>query len=115
VRRWQTCQRLTQADPITASSFQPNEGTPPISWGFAIDGVTAVSFMADGQEVTVPVNNQCVGLLGRKPAPDGFLHRPFQRRTHGNPTGCIALRNDPLAAKKLSRNVCLAHDINRVR
>src|SRR5216683_1716770 len=48
---------LTQSQPTTAASFQANEATPPISYGIALDSVTAVSFMAGGQEVTVPVKN----------------------------------------------------------
>jgi hypothetical protein len=48
---------LTQSQPTTAASFQANESTPPISYGIALDSVTAVSFMAGGQEVTVPVKN----------------------------------------------------------
>jgi hypothetical protein len=48
---------LTQSQPTTIASFQANEATPPISYGIALDSVTAVSFMAGGQEVTVPVKN----------------------------------------------------------
>jgi hypothetical protein len=48
---------LTQSLPTTAASFRANEATPTISWGIATDRVTAVSFMASGQEVTVPVKN----------------------------------------------------------
>ena len=48
---------LTQSQPTTAASFQANEATPPISYGIALDSVTAVSFMAGGEEVTVPVKN----------------------------------------------------------
>ena len=48
---------LTQSQPTTGQSFQANEATPPINYGIALDSVTAVSFMADGQEVTVPVKD----------------------------------------------------------
>jgi hypothetical protein len=48
---------LTQSQPTTGQSFQANEATPPINYGIALDSVTAVSFMAGGQEVTVPVKN----------------------------------------------------------
>lgn len=48
---------LTQNQPTTIASFQANETRPPISYGIALDSVTAVSFMAGGQEVTVPVKN----------------------------------------------------------
>lgn len=48
-------------EPTTISTFDkvvtgPN-ATPPISWGIAKDGVTAVSFMGGGSEQTVPVVN----------------------------------------------------------
>ncbi len=48
---------LTQSQPATIASFRANQDTPPISWGIALDSVRAVSFMASGQEVTVPVKN----------------------------------------------------------
>jgi hypothetical protein len=57
---------LSQSQPTTAQSFQPNEGTPPISWGIALDSVTAVSFeTADGSEVTVPVKNNVWAYEGK--------------------------------------------------
>jgi hypothetical protein len=46
---------LTQSHPTTAASFKANDETPTINWGITLDGVTAVSFRAGGQEVTVPV------------------------------------------------------------
>jgi hypothetical protein len=53
-----TCQSpLSQSQPTTATSFQPNEQAPVITWGIALDSVTAVSFTAGGQEVRVPVTN----------------------------------------------------------
>lgn len=48
---------LTQHQPTTIASFKANEQTPTISWGIALDNVTAVSFMAGGQAVRVPVKN----------------------------------------------------------
>ncbi|MFL5959420.1 MAG: hypothetical protein ACJ75G_04015 [Gaiellaceae bacterium] len=48
---------LTQDQPTTAASFRANDETPTISWGITLDNVTAVSFMASGQGVTVPVVN----------------------------------------------------------
>ena len=48
---------LSPSQPTTAESFQANESTPPISWGIALDSVSAVSFTAGGREVTVPVTN----------------------------------------------------------
>jgi hypothetical protein len=52
---------LTQSEPVTISSFDrvkngPN-ATPPLSYGIARDGITAVSFTAHGREQTVPVKN----------------------------------------------------------
>lgn len=48
---------LGQNQPTTAASFRANEQTPTISYGIALDGVSAVSFMAGGREVTVQVKN----------------------------------------------------------
>jgi hypothetical protein len=48
---------LTQSEPSTATSFRPNEEGPAVTWGIALDGVTAVSFTAGGRAVTVPVRN----------------------------------------------------------
>jgi len=48
---------LNQNEPTTIGSVQANSATPPLAYGVAIDGVTAVSFMADGAETTVPVEN----------------------------------------------------------
>jgi hypothetical protein len=52
---------LTQSEPVTVTSFGlvksgPN-ATPPLSYGIARDGVTAVSFKAHGREHAVPVKN----------------------------------------------------------
>lgn len=52
---------LTQSEPVTISSSVrvkngPN-ATPPLSYGIARDGITAVSFTAHGREQTVPVKN----------------------------------------------------------
>jgi hypothetical protein len=59
---------LTQSQPTTAASFQANEATPPISYGIALDSVTAVSFMAGGKEVTVPVKNNVWAYEGHNSA-----------------------------------------------
>jgi hypothetical protein len=59
---------LTQSQPTTAESFQPNEQAPVITWGIALDSVTAVSFAAGGQEVTVPVKNNVWAYEGDNPA-----------------------------------------------
>jgi hypothetical protein len=44
---------LTQSQPTTAASFNVNHEKN--TWGIAVDGVTAVSFLAGGKQVTVPV------------------------------------------------------------
>jgi hypothetical protein len=59
---------LTQSQPTTATSFQPNEQAPVITWGIALDNVTAVSFTAGGQVVTVPVKNNVWAYEGDNPA-----------------------------------------------
>jgi hypothetical protein len=52
---------LTQSEPVTiASSVRVKNGphaTPPLSYGIARDGITAVSFRAHGRVQTVPVKN----------------------------------------------------------
>jgi hypothetical protein len=48
---------LSQTDPTTAESVQPNPANPPLTYGVAIDGVTSVSILARGDEATVPVEN----------------------------------------------------------
>jgi hypothetical protein len=63
---------LTQGKPTSAASFQRNEATPPISYGIALDSVTAVSFMAGGQEVTVPVKNNVWAYEGNNSAIDSL-------------------------------------------
>jgi hypothetical protein len=64
-----TCRsQLTQSQPTNATSFQPNERAPVITWGIALDSVTAVSFTAGGQEVTVPVKNNVWAYEGDNPA-----------------------------------------------
>jgi hypothetical protein len=59
---------LTESQPTTATSFQPNEQAPVITWGIALDSVTAVSFTAGGQGVTVPVTNNVWAYEGDNPA-----------------------------------------------
>jgi hypothetical protein len=58
---------LTQSQPSTAATFARNEASPAISWGIALDSVAAVSFMAGGHEVTVPVNNNVWAYEGAAP------------------------------------------------
>jgi hypothetical protein len=68
---------LTQSEPSTAASFRANESTRAISWGIALDSVTAVSFMANGQEVTVPVRNNVWAYEGAA-ATNGTLTARFK-------------------------------------
>ena len=49
--------QLSQKRPTTFASFGATRSGQPFSWGLALDSVTAVSFMAGGQKVTVPVKN----------------------------------------------------------
>jgi hypothetical protein len=58
---------LTQSQPSTAGTFGGSGSAPAISWGIAIDSVAAVSFMAGGQEVTVPVTNNVWAYEGDAP------------------------------------------------
>jgi hypothetical protein len=46
---------LIPSRPITLGSEQANTGIPPVSYGLAMDGVTAVSFGARGTKTTVPL------------------------------------------------------------
>jgi len=48
---------LSQTTPITVGSEEPAGPATAISYGLAMDGVTAVSFMAGGGETTVPVTD----------------------------------------------------------
>jgi hypothetical protein len=48
---------LSKNRPITIGSERPNRATPPVSYGLAMDGVTAISFTAGGTETTVPVKD----------------------------------------------------------
>ena len=43
-----------------------NRERAAFSWGIALDNVTAVSFIAGGQEVTVPVKNNVWAYHGKK-------------------------------------------------
>jgi hypothetical protein len=58
---------LTQTKPSSAATFARNESSPAITWGIALDSVAAVSFMAGGHEVTVPVTNNVWAYEGADP------------------------------------------------
>lgn len=52
------CQKpLSQLNPTTVFIYGNNPDVPHTTFGVALDGVTTVSFQAEGQEVTVPVDN----------------------------------------------------------
>jgi hypothetical protein len=56
---------LDQSRPITIGSERANAATPPVSYGLAMDGVTAVSFRAGGAETTVPVTHNVWAYEGQ--------------------------------------------------
>ena len=59
---------LSKSRPITIGSARPNRATPLVSYGLALDGVTAVSFMAGGIETTVPVKDNVWAYEGQNGA-----------------------------------------------
>ena len=56
---------LSKSRPITIASERTNRATPPVSYGLAMDGVTAVSFRARGTETTVPVKDNVWAYEGQ--------------------------------------------------
>jgi hypothetical protein len=63
---------LGSTQPITIATFDTGSvgADKQISYGVALDGVMAVSFMADGQNVTVPVRNNVWAYEGASSALD---------------------------------------------
>jgi hypothetical protein len=59
---------LSKSRPITIASERPNRATPPVSYGLAMDGVTAVSFKAHRHQTTVPVKNNVWAYEGQNGA-----------------------------------------------
>jgi hypothetical protein len=59
---------LSQSRPITIASERTNRATPPVSYGLAMDGVTAVSFKAHGHQTTTPVKNNVWAYEGQNGA-----------------------------------------------
>ena len=59
---------LSKSRPITIGSERPNRATPPVSYGLAMDGVTAVSFKAHGHQTTVGVKNNVWAYEGQNGA-----------------------------------------------
>lgn len=56
---------LTRGRPITIASERANRATPPVNYGLALDGVTAVSFKAAGAQTTVPVKDNVWAYEGQ--------------------------------------------------
>lgn len=56
---------LSKSRPITIESERTNRATPLVSYGLALDGVTAVSFIAGGTETTVPVKDNVWAYEGQ--------------------------------------------------
>lgn len=48
---------LDRSQPTTIASERPSPSVPPLTYGVAIDGADAVSFMSEGEDVVVPVQN----------------------------------------------------------
>lgn len=59
---------LSHSRPITVGSEQVNQATPPVTYGLAINGVTAVSFKAHGHQTTVAVKNNVWAYQGQNGA-----------------------------------------------
>ena len=59
---------LTNRQPTTVGQVRPDYSLPPLSWGVTLDSVAAVSFMAGGREVTVPVKNNVWSYEGANSA-----------------------------------------------
>jgi hypothetical protein len=59
---------LSKSRPITIASERTNRATPPVSYGLAMDGVTAVSLKAHGHQTTVPVKNNVWAYEGQNGA-----------------------------------------------
>ena len=55
---------LSRSRPITITSERTNRATPPVSYGLALDGITAVSFKAHGHQTTVPVKSNVWAYQG---------------------------------------------------
>ena len=54
---WNCDDPLSRSHPSTVFLYGQDPGITPPTFGIALDGVTAVSFEADGREVTVPVKD----------------------------------------------------------
>lgn len=78
---------LSQDEPTTIASVQGSSTTAPLAYGVAIDGVTSVSFMSEGVEKTVPVENNVWAYEGPSNAMESLtVHNAdgtAQTLTHG--------------------------------
>jgi hypothetical protein len=59
---------LSKSRPITIASERTNRATPPVSYGLAMDGVTAVSFKAHGHQTTVAAKDNVWAYEGQNGA-----------------------------------------------
>ena len=64
---------LTQNQPSTAGTFARTGSSPSVSWGIALNGVAAVSFMVGRHEVTVPVTKNVWAYEGPGPTRSSFI------------------------------------------
>ena len=74
---------LSKSRPITIASERTNRATPPVSYGLALDGVTAVSFRAHGHQTTVPVKNNVWAYEGQNGALRSS-HSSLGKRQHAD-------------------------------
>jgi hypothetical protein len=65
---------LSQSQPTTEQTMQPDPSLPPLSVGVAQDGVLAVSFTTDTGHVTVPVSGNVWSYQGPSPSSSLTVH-----------------------------------------
>jgi hypothetical protein len=63
---------LNASQPTTLASFAEGPGIPPVTFGVALDGVVAVSFIANDRTVTVPVTDNVWAYEGHNSARDSL-------------------------------------------
>jgi hypothetical protein len=65
---------LSQEQPTTEETMQPDPETPPFTFGVARDDVVAVSFIVNGSEQTVPVKDNVWAYHGAVDLPPLTVH-----------------------------------------
>lgn len=80
---------LSESYPVSTGEAN-DTGSDPVAYGVAMDGITAVSFQAGGQQVTVPVKNNLWYYAGPNSAMSGDMTVHFadgntELLQHGNP------------------------------